>query len=1369
MKRFTIAVVVLASVVLLTGGMLHAQKQAASFTLKYPGVASPISDSKSIIKSAVYDRVYSASPRPVTVATSTSAVMLAGGNELVSKQNTDGGWGWPLTGASETNTIGPIAMGLAGAYQQSGSSSQRTALTTAGTYLLAKTNNFSPSDGYIAAQLDKILGVATYTSFVKTNFYDQLAAGTYNRNGSGTLYSTASYINLISTNRHSWGQGNMAAWDIGLGLVGAASVGASTSEWIAGVKAEIDSLNGNDYYDVIGLAGAIYGLAYVHQDYNPVAGQHAAASNINDLANILLSYQISGGGFAWNSNYVIPNDGDEANQETAYAILALNAVNRSTYLTAIRGAADYLKSVQLGTGGWEDYPSIHDGENNELTGEVLWGIMAVYPTSVYNVTKTVYYPTIQGAINDAVAGNEIDVAAGTFNESVTVDKMISLIGAGSTIAGTIITPSSGNGIIVSASGVSSSSRIVLKDLRVTGAAGHGVEINASNASFLKFDNVACISNGGNGINVNPPTGAASFADFILLNCDLTSNAVSGLRFPTYAGINGLVITNGHMDGNVYGWQTYSSVGSPLVTNVTVTGTTFNNNTSKGMYFENIDHAAFTGVMVSNSGTVGANGAGVDVNLKYHAFMNVAFSNATITGCGTGDAVNGVGIAVKARNDGSYAANPATLANVQITGCTITGCQEGIRFGEPTKNNPGPTGVAVHSCNITGSILKGMRNESLALTNAESNWWGNATGPYNATLNPTGTGNAASDNIDFDPWTGKPTGISVKSDSVNHTYHVLNTDATVKFTTLPPGTNATVTIQETPTIPAGIPALPSTAGTVPPLYLVINGGGLVNGTFSVTVTLNVSAIVGFSSTTEVMYYSATSSSWVGISGTYAAGPPATYTFTTDHFTPFIFVNPLNPDDLYLSTSTSDVSKNIFYPQATGTIYGADDWSYSPMVVPFYVEPRGTQGFVAAKFTIHCDPTMATLTYGGGAGPFLLGNWNINTSVPAPGAILVEIANLSPTINHVPGPPDRLAFTLAITKPGYNPITIDGIDFRYFVAGPDTQASVYVTSHPGAIKFYLGDVASTSPASVNYGDGLINYQDLVPWSLAYWSKASDYPSTTYKAKYDFGPTNTSGAYFAMPTPDGKIEFEDLVIFAIGYGKSGAGQLPKETAKPVTLALGSMQTTGGEVRVPIALSGLVSDVRALSMILNYSSTGLTFKGIEKAGEMNNDHSFMISKAENGKLMIDGAVLGLENNGLSHAGVIAYAVFTGKGTVGIESAKARSSANSAIEVKYEKGMMQSNAVPDRYALAQNYPNPFNPATTIHYALAKAGHVEVVIYNMLGEVIATLVNGEQNAGYYDVTWNGQNDKHQTVASGIYLYRMRSGDFVDVQKMVLMK
>jgi hypothetical protein len=222
--------------------------------------------------------------------------------------------------------------------------------------------------------------VTTYSSHVKTNFYDQLAAGTYNRNGAGTLYDTASYINMIRTNRAAWGQANMAAWDIGMGLVGAAAIGAATSAWIAGAEAEINELDGNQYYDVIGLAGALYGLAYAQHDFDPTAGQHAAASNLADLAAILASYQINGGGFTWNRNYV--SSGNETNQETVYAILALNAFDAYAHTTqydgAIRGAADYLLSLQLGTGGWDNYSGDPNGENNELTGEALWAISTAY-------------------------------------------------------------------------------------------------------------------------------------------------------------------------------------------------------------------------------------------------------------------------------------------------------------------------------------------------------------------------------------------------------------------------------------------------------------------------------------------------------------------------------------------------------------------------------------------------------------------------------------------------------------------------------------------------------------------------------------------------------------------------------------------------------------------------------------------------------------------------------------------------------------------------------------------------------------------------------------------------------------------------------
>ena len=316
------------------------------------------------------------------------AVLSAAGARLVQTQNTDGGWGWPLTGSSAMNTLGPIAQGLAKAYLVTRDASMKTALQKAGTLLLSKTNNFSPCDGYLALQLDLVFGGTTYRDHVNTNFYGKLATvpGSYNRNGAGTLYDTAGYVNLIRTSRASQGIPNLAAWDVGMGLVGAASCGVSGSElqlWIAGTKAEIDELNGNylvSYYDVIGLAGGLYGLAFAKAEFDPSGTNFpglAACSNLRDMANLLATMQISpSGGFAWNSGYVIPDDGDEAIQETAYAILALAEVDAVAYENEIDAAGTYMKSVQLPTGGWKNYNYVGSTsvENNEITAEGAWGV-----------------------------------------------------------------------------------------------------------------------------------------------------------------------------------------------------------------------------------------------------------------------------------------------------------------------------------------------------------------------------------------------------------------------------------------------------------------------------------------------------------------------------------------------------------------------------------------------------------------------------------------------------------------------------------------------------------------------------------------------------------------------------------------------------------------------------------------------------------------------------------------------------------------------------------------------------------------------------------------------------------------------------------
>ena len=94
---------------------------------------------------------------------------------------------------------------------------------------------------------------------------------------------------------------------------------------------------------------------------------------------------------------------------------------------------------------------------------------------------------------------------------------------------------------------------------------------------------------------------------------------------------------------------------------------------------------------------------------------------------------------------------------------------------------------------------------------------------------------------------------------------------------------------------------------------------------------------------------------------------------------------------------------------------------------------------------------------------------------------------------------------------------------------------------------------------------------------------------------------------------------------------------------------------------------------------------------------------------------------------------------------------------------------IPTEFMLSQNYPNPFNPTTMINYRLPEKSRVSLTVFNLLGNKIATLVNGEKQAGNYSVTWDGRDMNGRRVSTGLYFYKLEAGNNIHVRKMMLVE
>jgi hypothetical protein len=203
----------------------------------------------------------------------------------------------------------------------------------------------------------------------------------------------------------------------------------------------------------------------------------------------------------------------------------------------------------------------------------------------------------------------------------------------------------------------------------------------------------------------------------------------------------------------------------------------------------------------------------------------------------------------------------------------------------------------------------------------------------------------------------------------------------------------------------------------------------------------------------------------------------------------------------------------------------------------------------------------------------------------------------------------------------------------------------------------------------------------------------------------------------------------------------------AQFITNALNFMMSGGGGI--PVELVSFSAAAEGNSVLVNWMT----------ATEVNNQGFSVERKIANGSFVNAGFVSGRGNSLEPTAySFVDKGLESGKYIYRLKQVDYDGTTTYSAEVEVEVG------TPTVFALEQNYPNPFNPSTVIKYSIPVDGMVSLNIYNTLGEKVTTLVSTIQKAGSYEVSFNASK-----LASGVYIYRLESGNFSTVKKMILNK
>ena len=768
-------------------------------------------------------------------------------------------------------------------------------------------------------------------------------------------------------------------------------------------------------------------------------------------------------------------------------------------------------------------------------------------------------------------------------------------------------------------------------------------------------------------------------------------------------------------------------------------------------------------------------------------------------------------------------------DVTISYNTVCGFEAGIEIWKCTSEcDTGVFTSVVANYNYIGcGNTYGMRSNADYITsNGENNWWGDASGPSG--VGP-GTGTQVSDYIDYDPWMGEENVVSVVpdygttncSDPISYTFHIDQAGPGEEVR----GYNVTFSVDNSVVTVAApnsditedgyLSSVNSTS-----FYVTDEGGGSYTVSCAIlggdtgatgpgdlfTVMLTpVAEGVSDISITDIALRDLNNAdlpiSGVGGSVRIDCTVPTMEAIAEAeggwYNTAPVFSNFGFDDDINLDTAEYQIDAGGWNTLFSGI--DATEWNDDGWTLP------GFSGLSEGSHTVYFRVADDAGNWNGEGTPDTY-SWQFNkdTTPPdpptgftaEPGNNKVHLTWTNPT-----GDPTFAGVELRrvkwgdypeyITAPDYPADETEGVfvtqtaaeaydnavsagrDIYYFAGFSYDLAGNYSSydadASDRATSYWLGDVASPY-------DGYVNSTDLVDFSNTFGVSEG---GGGWNNECDFGPTDDISSY-GIPLPDDVVDFEDLMIFAMIYGK-----VDPLGAELLAAAGGSREDFEELVEFEITPSS-DKDVQEGYMVLSVrlSNEAESMKGFRISLRNNND---IVSITRGGMFKTSSNLFFGTMEGMKSTTEICVAAL-GVGTplnssgevaritlkegedisLAIEEIEVRDIHNESHKLEVEEDYSPSFA-PKANALMQNYPNPFNPQTTITFDIVNARRVSIDIFDVNGRLVKNLLNERRSGGRHSVQWNGTNNSGSTVPSGIYFYRINAGEFNATRKMILLR